>query len=65
MDNGTEFKNSIMNQFLLEKNIQNIFGTPCNPLYHGAVEAFDRTIQKLLTLTKDHQRVIIVWTYFI
>ena len=43
-DNGAEFKNSIINQFWLEKNIQHIFATPYNPQHQGAVEAFKRTV---------------------
>ena len=61
-DNEAEFKNSIMNQFWLERNIQHIFETPYNPKHLGAVEAFNRTDQDLLTLAKDHQNMIIVWT---
>ena len=55
-DNGTEFKNSITNQFWLERNIQHIFGTPYNPQHQGAVKAFNRTVQDFLTLAKDYQK---------
>ena len=55
-DNGTEFKNSIMNQFWFERHIQHILGTPYNPQHQGAVEAFNRTVQDFLTLAKEHQK---------
>ena len=56
-DNGTEFKkNSIKNQFWLERNIQHIFGTPYNPQHQRDVEAFNRTVQNFLKLVKDHQK---------
>ena len=51
-DNGTEFKNKIINRFCFEKNLQQIYGVPYNPLHQGAVEAFNRTVQNFLTLAK-------------
>ena len=56
IDNGTEFKKRIMNQFWFERNIQHIFGTPYNPQHQGAVEAFKRTTQDFLIPAKEHRK---------
>ena len=55
-DNGTEFKNNIMNHLWLERNIQHIFGTPYYPQHQGAVEPFNKPVQDILTITKDYQK---------
>ena len=51
-DNGTEFKNSITNQFWFERSIQHIFRTPYNSQHQGAVEAFNRTVQNFFKTFK-------------
>ena len=40
IDNETKLENRRMNQFLFERNIQYIFGTPYNLEYQGEVEVF-------------------------
>ena len=39
-DNGSEFKNSIIENFLKEQNIKFIHGNPYNPHSQGVVERF-------------------------
>ena len=54
-DNGGEFRNKLMENYLKENNIDHITGGPYNPQHQGAVEAFNRTIQDFLISAKDHQ----------
>ena len=52
-DNGGEFKNSILDQYLSKINVRHIFGSPYHPQSQGSVEAYNRTIQDFLVSTKD------------
>ena len=45
-----------MNKFKLEKYIQHIFGTPSNKIQQGTAKEFNRTVQDILILAKDHQK---------
>ena len=52
-DNGGEFKNSILDQYLSKINVRHIFGSPYHPQSQGSVEAYNRTIQDFLVSAKD------------
>ena len=45
LDNGGEFRNKVIENYLKENNIDHITGGPYNPQHQGAVEAFNKTIQ--------------------
>ena len=47
-DNGKEFKNSIIENYLRDNNIKFIHGNPYNPHSQGVVERFHQTIKDLL-----------------
>ena len=47
-DNGREFKNSLIENFLKENNVEFIHGAPYNPHSQGVVERFHQTIKDLL-----------------
>ena len=47
-DNGREFKNKLIENYLNEKNIDYIHGMPYNPHSQGVVERFHKTINDLL-----------------
>ena len=52
-DNGGEFKNSILDQYLSKINVRHIFGSPYHLQLQGSVEAYNRTIQDFLVSAKD------------
>ena len=52
-DNGTEFKNKLLGDYLQKKKIDHIFGSPYHPQSQGSVEVFNRIIQNFLTSAKD------------
>ena len=47
-DNGPEFKNSLVENFLSKHNIKFIHGKPYNPHSQGVVERFHQTLKDLL-----------------
>ena len=51
-DNGGEFKNSILDQYLSKINVRHIFGSPYHPQLQGSVEAYNKTIQDFLVSAK-------------
>ena len=55
-DNGSEFKNQVLERFCKIKNIERVFGVPNNPQHQGAVEECNQTIQNFLISAKDHQQ---------
>ena len=55
-NNGGEFKNSILDQYLSKINVWHIFGSPYHPQSQGSVEACNRTIQDFLVSSKDAMR---------
>ena len=55
-DNGSEFTNREFRQYLMELNIEQKFGLPYHPKSQGAVESFNKTIQKILEMAKYHQK---------
>jgi len=53
-DNGAEFKNRLIENYLHDNNIKFIHGTPYNPHSQGVVERFHKTIKdSLLCLYSD------------
>ena len=47
-DNGGEFKNKVIENYLKENNIDHITGGPYNSQHQEAVEGFNKTIQDYL-----------------
>ena len=47
-DNGTEFKNSLMNQVLQELSIDRIFSAPYHPQSNGKLEVFHKYLKPTL-----------------
>ena len=43
-DNGTKFKNSVLNEFCIEKGISRQFSAPRTPQQNGVVEMRNRTL---------------------
>ena len=52
-DNGKEFDNKQLRDYLEEKGIEYRKGRPYNPRSQGSVEAFNRTIHNFLIRAKD------------
>lgn len=46
--NGLEFRNTIINNFCIENDIERIFSPPYQPQVNGAVKAVHKTIQKFI-----------------
>ena len=52
-DNGTEFKNQLMDQVLQHLSIDCIFSAPCHPQSNGKLEVFHKYLKPtLMTLCK-------------
>ena len=51
-DNGGEFNNDLMKDFLLHQVIKYVRCSPYHPQSQGAVEVFNRTVQNFLYLAK-------------
>ena len=47
-DNGKEFVNELLTNWLEKRNIKHILGGKYHPQSQGAVESFNKTIQKFL-----------------
>ena len=47
-DNGKEFVNELLTNWLEKRNIKHILGGKYHPQSQGAVESFNKTIQKIL-----------------
>ena len=45
IDNGEEFRNKVMKNYLKENNIDHIIEGPYNSQHQGVVEAFNKTIK--------------------
>ena len=45
LDNGGEFRNKVMENYLNENNIDHINECPCNSQHKGAVEVFNKTFK--------------------
>ena len=58
--NKIVFKNNFLDRFCESKRIAKIYGAYYNPRHQGAVEAFNKTVQILFNLAKDHQNKNII-----
>ena len=52
-DNGGEFNNDLIKDFLKHQGIEYVRGSPYHPQSQGSVEGFNRTVQNFLYLAKD------------
>ena len=55
-DNGAEFTNKLIKSYREGKEIYFANGTPGHSQSHGAIEAFNKTVQNFLILAKDAQK---------
>ena len=53
-DNGKEFTNKILDEYLFGINVTHIYGSPYHPQSQGAIEAFNKTVQKALSAAYDN-----------
>ena len=53
-DNGKEFTNKILDEYLSGINVTHIYGSPNHPQSQGAIEAFNKTVQKALSAAYDN-----------
>lgn len=56
-DNGKEFKNSLLREFLLGRNIKIIHGRPRNPKAQGQVERVNQTIKRRLSKSLEGSNI--------
>ena len=62
-DQGTHFKNRMIEQLVEKFTIKHLFSTPYHPQTNGLVERFNRTLcESLAKLVKDHENT---WDKFI
>ena len=59
-DNGPRFTSRELKHFLAKQNINQIFGMPNNLKSQGAVESFNKTIQKFLESAVFHQKIVLI-----
>ena len=62
-DNGTDFKNQLMNQVLQELSIHHIFSAPFHPQSNGKVEVFHKYLNP--TLKKFCKKDPINWNKYL
>ena len=62
-DNGTEFKNSLMDQVLKQLGIEGIFSTPYHPQSNGKLEVFHKYLKP--TLKKSCEKDPSNWDKYI
>ena len=62
-DNGTEFKNTLMDQVLKQLGIERIFSAPYHPQSNGKLEIFHKYLKP--TLKKLHERDLSNWNKYI
>ena len=55
-DNGREFVNKILDAYLICINVRHILGSPYHPQSQGAIEAFNKTVQKYLSAAYDNAK---------
>ncbi|TLX70005.1 DDE-type integrase/transposase/recombinase, partial [Labilibacter sediminis] len=61
-DNGTEFKNAVLNQFCAENGIQRQFSSPHTPQQNGVAERRNRTlIEAARTMLCDSNLPVFFW----
>ena len=49
-DNGSEYRNSLFEEFCLQKNIKHIFSSPHNPQANGIIEVSHKEIRKFVMI---------------
>ena len=55
-DNVTEFKNTIVEEFLDDEGIKHEFSTPCTPQQNGVVERKNRTLLDMARTMLDEYK---------
>ena len=55
-DNGKEFTNKTLNVYLEGIYVKHLYGSPYHPQSQGAIEAFNKTVQKSLSATYDNAK---------
>ena len=63
MDNGTEFKNTIMDQVLKQLGIERIFSAPYHPQSNGKLEVFHKYLKP--TLKKLSEKDLSNWDEYL
>ena len=53
-DNGKEFTNKTLNVYLEGIDVMHLYGSPYNFQSQGAIEAFNKTVQKSLSAAYDN-----------
>ena len=61
-DNGTEFKNAVLNDFCADKGITRQYSTPRTPQQNGVVERKNRTlIEAARTMLSESKLPMFFW----
>ena len=55
-DNGKEFTNKTLNAYLEGIDVKHLYGSPYHPQSQGAIEAFNKTVQKSLLAAYDNAK---------
>ena len=55
-DNGKEFINKTLNAYLEGIDVKHLYGSPYHPQSQGAIEAFNKTVQKSLSAAYDNSK---------
>ena len=55
-DNGKEFTNKTLNAYLERIDVKHLYGSPYHPQSQGAIEAFNKTVQKSLSAAYDNAK---------
>ena len=53
-DNGKEFTNKTLNTYLEGIDVKHLYGSPYHPQSQGVIEAFNKTVQKSLSVAYDN-----------
>ena len=56
-DNGKEFTNKTLNAYLEGIDVKHLYGSPNHPQNQGAIEDFNKTVQKSLSGAYNKQRM--------
>jgi len=63
-DNGTEFKNTLVEEFLDDKGIKHEFSTPCTPQQNGVVERKNHTLLDMAWTMLDEYETSDLFLFF-
>ena len=55
-DNGKEFTNKTLNVYLEGIDVKHLYGSPYHPQSQGAIESFNKTVQKSLYATYGNEK---------